>query len=195
MPEQAISPQLPAPSSGTPRYPSLRRGRIRLQKWVVLPTGRGRSLRPAWLAFLFVAVSLRTGIIARSQELRNRAAQTLALFVTALFIAILLSIPGQVPPEFSGSNSSRWPSSLESASDLGSSRQSRSESARRSRACHRPYPARCSDQRHHFHPAPHRRPLLVFDVSAGLDALVLPVLVALAGGVTSAWLLLTKIPE
>jgi hypothetical protein len=35
----------------------------------------------------------------------------------------------------------------------------------------------------------------VFDVSAGLDVLVLPVLVALAGGVTSAWLLLTKIPE
>ena len=37
--------------------------------------------------------------------------------------------------------------------------------------------------------------LLVFDVHAGLDVLVLPVLAALAGGVTSAWLLLTKITE
>jgi hypothetical protein len=37
--------------------------------------------------------------------------------------------------------------------------------------------------------------LLVFGLQAGLDVLVLPVLVALAGGVTSAWLLLTKIPQ
>jgi len=35
--------------------------------------------------------------------------------------------------------------------------------------------------------------LLICEVRAGLDVLVLPVLVALAGGVTSAWLLLTKI--
>jgi hypothetical protein len=37
--------------------------------------------------------------------------------------------------------------------------------------------------------------LLLFGVDAGLDVLILPVLVALAGGVTSAWLLLTKLPE
>ena len=37
--------------------------------------------------------------------------------------------------------------------------------------------------------------LLVFGLHAGLDVLVLAVLVALAGGVTSAWLLLTKIPQ
>jgi hypothetical protein len=36
--------------------------------------------------------------------------------------------------------------------------------------------------------------LLVFGVRAGLDVLVLPVFAALAGGVTSAWLLLTKMP-
>ena len=35
--------------------------------------------------------------------------------------------------------------------------------------------------------------LLVFGLGAGLDVLVLPVLVALAGGIVSAWLLLTKI--
>ena len=37
--------------------------------------------------------------------------------------------------------------------------------------------------------------LLVFGLHAGLDVVVLPVVVALAGGVTSAWLLLTKIPQ
>ena len=36
--------------------------------------------------------------------------------------------------------------------------------------------------------------LLVFGVHGGLDVLILPVIVALAGGVTSAWLLLTKMP-
>jgi hypothetical protein len=40
-------------------------------------------------------VSIRIDVIAKSQELRNLAAQTLALFVTVLFIAILLSIPGE----------------------------------------------------------------------------------------------------
>jgi len=42
---------------------------------------------------LFVAVSIRIDVIAKSQELRNRAAQTPALFVTVLFIGIILSIP------------------------------------------------------------------------------------------------------
>ncbi|MGO9959062.1 MAG: hypothetical protein ACLP50_24370 [Solirubrobacteraceae bacterium] len=37
--------------------------------------------------------------------------------------------------------------------------------------------------------------LLVFRLHAGLDVLVLPVLVALSGGVISAWLLLTKIAQ
>ena len=35
--------------------------------------------------------------------------------------------------------------------------------------------------------------LLIFGLHAGLDVLVVPVCVGLAGGVTSAWLLLTKI--
>ena len=37
--------------------------------------------------------------------------------------------------------------------------------------------------------------LLVLRLHAGLDVLVLPVLVALSGGVISAWLLLTKIAQ
>jgi len=37
--------------------------------------------------------------------------------------------------------------------------------------------------------------LLVFGVHGGLYALIVPVLVALTGGVASAWLFLTKITE
>jgi hypothetical protein len=37
--------------------------------------------------------------------------------------------------------------------------------------------------------------LMVFGLDAGLDVLVVPVLVALAGGVASAWLVLMKLPQ
>jgi hypothetical protein len=49
----------------------------------------------ALLGLLFVAVSIRVDVIAASTELRNRAAQTLGLFVTVLLIALVLAIPGQ----------------------------------------------------------------------------------------------------
>ena len=49
------------------------------------------------IGLLFVAVSIRIGFIARSQELRNRAAQTPSLFGTVLLTAILIAIPGQAP--------------------------------------------------------------------------------------------------
>ena len=82
------------------------------------------------------------------QELRNRAAQTLALFVTVLFVGALASILEVVAPN-------AVTSILLPIAGL----------------------------------------LLVFGLGAGLDVLVLQVLVALAGGVVSAWLLLTKILE
>jgi hypothetical protein len=44
---------------------------------------------------LFVAVSIRIASIARSQELRNRAAQTLSLFGIVLIISVLIAIPGE----------------------------------------------------------------------------------------------------
>jgi hypothetical protein len=47
------------------------------------------------IGLLFVAVSIRIDLIAPSQELRNRAAQTLSLFGTVLIIAILIAVPGQ----------------------------------------------------------------------------------------------------
>jgi hypothetical protein len=49
----------------------------------------------ALLGLLFVAVSIRIETIAKSAELRNRAAQTMSLFVTGLLVALLLAVPGQ----------------------------------------------------------------------------------------------------
>ncbi len=45
----------------------------------------------ALVGLLFVAVSIRVDVIARKVELASRAAQTLVILGTALFIAILLS--------------------------------------------------------------------------------------------------------
>jgi hypothetical protein len=148
----------------------------------------------ALTGLLFVAVSIRTDVITKSQELRNRAAQTLALFVTVLFIAMLLAIPGQ-------SLRVLGVEVLALAIIMGGAML-------------------VLDQRASVSPNPeaataHRLAsildaiepnaitsvlllvagfLLLFGVHAGLDVLIVPVLVALAGGVTSAWLLLTKIP-
>jgi hypothetical protein len=49
----------------------------------------------ALLGLLFVAVSLRVEVIAHSDELRRRSAQTLSLLLTGLLAAVLLTIPAQ----------------------------------------------------------------------------------------------------
>jgi hypothetical protein len=49
----------------------------------------------ALLGLLFVAVSIRVEVIARSDELRQRSAQTLSLLLTGLLAALLLTIPEQ----------------------------------------------------------------------------------------------------
>jgi hypothetical protein len=144
---------------------------------------------------LFVAVSIRIGVIGKSQELRNRAAQTLALFVTVLSVAVFLSIPDQ--------------SLLVLAIELVAlaviigvamlvlDRRARAESSER------------NDEASNVvlildAVAPNTVTavlllvaglLLVSGLHAGLDVLVLPVMAALVGGVVSAWLLVTKIPD
>jgi hypothetical protein len=49
----------------------------------------------ALTGLLFVAVSIRLEVIAASTDLRNRAAQTLTLFVAITMVAIVFAIPGQ----------------------------------------------------------------------------------------------------
>lgn len=145
---------------------------------------------------LFVAVSIRIDAIAKSRELRNRAAQTLALFVTVLFIAILLAIPGQASRLLGAelvalaAISGGAMAALDRRARVGADAHEATEHAL----------ALLLDA-----VAPNAITavllliaglLLVFGLGgAGLDVLVLPVLAALAGGVISAWLLLTKIPQ
>jgi hypothetical protein len=165
-----------------------------LEKWATFATVAGTAAA-GLTGLLFVAVSIRTDVLARSKELRNRAAQTLALFVTALFATILLSIPGQTYRVLGAElvalgiiagvghllldrGAEEGPSSRDSgAHALASILDAVSPNAITSTLLLV------------------AGVLLIFDVHAGLDVLVLPILAALAGGVTSAWLLLTKIPE
>jgi hypothetical protein len=165
-----------------------------LEEWGIFATVAGAAAA-GLTGLLFVAVSIRTSAIARSQELRNRAAQTLALFVTVLFITILLSIPGQsysvLGVEFVAL------AVISGVGLLTLDRRARADAHQRDTGAHAI--ALIMDAI-----APNAVTsilllvagvLLIFGVRAGLDVVVLPVLVALAGGVTSAWLVLTKVPE
>jgi MFS-type transporter involved in bile tolerance (Atg22 family) len=169
-------------------------GRSYLEKWSTFATVAGGAAA-GLTGLLFVAVSIRIGVIAKSQELRNRAAQTLALFVTPLFIAILLSIPDQ-------SLRVLGIELVALAVITGVGMQVLDRRARVDPSTHGASTYAVASILDAV--APNALTsillliagvLLVFGVHAGLYVLVLPVLVALAGGVTSAWLLLTKIPQ
>jgi hypothetical protein len=162
---------------------------IRLEAWdtFAVITGGGAA---ALTGLLFVAVSIRIDYIARSQELRNRAAQTLTLFGTVLIIAALIAIPGQ-----SYRTLGIELLVLAAITGVGLYVLDRRAKARR------------SDQaigRWLNLVAPNMITsllllaagiVLVVGVHAGLYVLVAPVLVALIGGVASTWLFLTKITE
>ena len=132
-------------------------------------------------------------MIARSQELRNRAAQTLELFVTALLIAILLSIPDQTERSLGIELAAL--AVITGAGQLILGGRAEADAGKRDDSAH--LVASILDAA-----APNAvtstlllvaAVLLVSGVHAGLDVLVVPVLTALLGGVLSAWLLLTKL--
>jgi uncharacterized membrane protein len=125
----------------------------------------------------------------------NRAEQTLALFVTVLFISILLAIPDQSHRVLGVELVAL--AIITGVGQLVLDRRAKVDPDTRDASAHAI--ASLLDAI-----APNAITsvllltaglLLVFAVDAGLDVLVLPVLAGLAGGVTSAWLLLTKIPE
>jgi hypothetical protein len=162
-----------------------------LEKWATFATVAGGAAA-GLTGLLFVAVSIRVDVIAKSQELRTRAAQTLALFVTVLFIAVLLSIPDQAQAVLGSELIALG--LLNGAVNLALNRRALSS------------PAAGGTERAVAVLLDAVAPnavtsiltaiagiLLLAGVDAGLDVLVLPVLFALAGGVWSAWLLLTKI--
>lgn len=162
-----------------------------VEDWATFATVSGGAAA-GLTGLLFVAVSIRVDVIARSAELRSRAAQTLSLFVIALLVSIVLSIPGQA---YGPLGAELIAHSLILAATL--------VVLDRRAALDTPTTAAHAVAHILEVAAPNTITsisllasgvLVALGVHAGLYVLVVPVVAALAGGVVSAWLLLTKIP-
>lgn len=140
------------------------------------------------IGLLFVAVSIRIDLIAPSQELRNRAAQTRSLFGTVLIIAILTAVPGQ-PIRALGAELTTL-AIITAGGLIVLDRRAKAHASTQTiaRALELLAPTKIVSITLLVSGA-----LLAFDVRDGRYALIIPVLVALTGGVASAWLFLTKI--
>jgi hypothetical protein len=161
-----------------------------VQDWVPFATVVGAAAA-SLTGLLFVAVSIRIGVIAGSSELRNRAAQTLLLFGTVLVISIVLAIPGQGYGPLGAELIALGATA--GAGMLALDRRARSDPS-----------ASGSQTIGHVLDviAPNAvtsvlvlasGAILAAGVHAGLYVLVVPIVAALVGGVASAWLLLTRI--
>jgi hypothetical protein len=139
---------------------------------------------------LFVAVSIRITYIARSQELRNRAAQTLSLFGTVLVVAVLISLPRQGYRALGAELVV-----LAAIAGTGLYILDRRAKGERSNQAIAPVLEAVTPITVTSLLLLAAGIVLIFSVPAGLYVLVGPVFVALVGGVASAWLLLTKITE
>jgi hypothetical protein len=162
-----------------------------MEKWATFATVVGAAAA-SLTGLLFVAVSIRIDVIARSAELRNRAAQTLALFGTVLVASILIAIPDQAYGVLGGELIAL--ALLLAVGLVALDRRARSDTAATgTHAIGQELEA----------VAPNGVTavllfvsglLLAVGVHAGLYVVVLPLIAALVGGVVSAWLLLTKLP-
>jgi hypothetical protein len=161
-------------------------------KWATFAVVSGGAAA-ALTGLLFVAVSIRIDVIARSQELKSRAAQTLALFASVLLVALVLTIPDQAHGVVGGELIALAVIVAAVLIWLGR----RAKAARRATSA-----SALGALLEAYAPNTVTAVLLVvaglliaLGLNAGLDVLVLPVIAALIGGVASAWLLLTKIAE
>jgi hypothetical protein len=139
---------------------------------------------------LFVAVSIRITFIAKSQELRNRAAQTLSLFGMVLIISILIALPRQTYRTLGAELVV-----LAVITGTGFYILDRRAKGEKSNQAIAPVLEAVTPTTVTSLLLLAAGIVLVLGVPAGLYVLVGPVIVAVAGGVTSAWLLLTKITE
>jgi hypothetical protein len=139
---------------------------------------------------LFVAVSIRIASIARSQELRNRAAQTLSLFSMILLISVLIVIPGQAYRTLGAELIV-----LALMAGTGLHVLDRRAKGDRSNQAIAPVLEAVTPTTVTSLLLLAAGIVLVLGVHAGLYVLVGPIFVALVGGVTSAWLFLIKITE
>ena len=129
-------------------------------------------------------------LLARSQELRNRAAQTLSLFGTVLLTAILIAIPGQASEALGAELTA-----LAVIAGGGLFVLDRRAKADASTQAIRKTLEMITPTTIVSTLLLVSGVLLMFGVHAGLYVLILPVLAAVTGGVASAWLFLTKITE
>ena len=162
---------------------------ISLETWDAFATIVGGGAA-ALTGLLFVAVSIRADYIARSQELRNRAAQTLILFGTVLVIAILMAIPGQGYHTLGAELLA-----LGVITGAGLSVLDRRAKASRSDQAIAQVLEAVTPNLVTSVLLLASGIILALGLGAGLYVLVAPVLTALVGGAASAWLLLTKIIE
>ena len=162
---------------------------IRLEAWPTFATISGGATA-ALTGLLFVAVSIRITSVAQSQELRNRAAQTLSLFGTVLIISVLLAIPGQAYRTLGAEL-------VVLAVIAGAGLYALDWRAKggRSNQAVAPVLDAVSPNTITSMLLLAAGIVLVLGGRAGLYVLVAPVLAALAGGVPSTWLFLTKITE
>jgi len=160
-----------------------------LERWDAFATIAGGAAA-ALTGLLFVAVSIRADYIARSQELRNRAAQTLILFGTVLVVAVLMAIPGQ---GYRTLGVELLAAGLATGAGLYVLDR-RAKASRSDQAIAQVLEA-VSPNMVTSVLLIAAAIVLVAGLGAGLYVLVAPVLAALVGGVTSAWLFLTKVTE
>ena len=169
---------------------SFRAGReIRLESWDAVAEICGGAAATL-TGLLFVAVSIRIASIARSQELRNRAAQTLSLFGMVLIISVLIAIPGQAYRTLGVEVVA-----LAVIAGTGLAVLDRRAKGDRSNQAIAPVLELVTPTTITSLLLLAAGTVLVLGVHAGLYVLVGPIFVALVGGVTSAWLFLTKITE
>lgn len=142
------------------------------------------------IGLLFVAVSIRIGFIARSQELRNRAAQTLSLFGTVLLTAILIAIPGQASEALGAELTAL--AVIAGGGLFVLDRRAKADASTQAirKTLELITPTTIVSALLLLSGV-----LLLFGVHGGLYVLIVPVLAALTSGVASAWLFLTKITE
>jgi hypothetical protein len=162
---------------------------IRVEAWGTFATISGGAAA-ALTGLLFVAVSIRIASVAQSQELRNRAAQTLTLFGTVLIVSVLLAIPGQAYRTLGAELVV-----LAVLTGTGLYILDRRAKGAKSNQAIAPILDAVSPNTITSALLLAAGIVLVLGERAGLYVLVAPVLAAFAGGIASTWLFLIKITE
>jgi hypothetical protein len=143
----------------------------------------------ALIGALFVAVSIKIDVIARSVELRNRAAQALDVFMTPLLATVLLAVPNQPRPVLGAELLALGLAAGAVAIVLDRrAKQHHDETTTLARALQVATPNAITTILTALAGL-----LLVVHVDAGLYLLVPAFVTGITGGVVSAWLFLTRI--